>query len=157
MQIWRRSVSQERRAFLKTERRYAYTQDTDIALFHATSAGAPLRDSYFADASVAEAEAQRLIGLYNYGRAMYEVVVKNALFSVHVGETVHLTYHRWDLSGGKRFVVVGVADDADRVETTLLGVWIDMTNPLRFTYINHADVASISGIRVRHVRCRCQI
>ena len=114
------SVTQERRAFLKSERRYVYAQNTNIALFHATSAGAPLRDTFFVDAAVAEAEAARLIDLYGYGRAMYEVAVKNALFSVHVGETVHIIYHRWDLSSGKRFVVVGVVDDADRVETRLM-------------------------------------
>ena len=69
---------------------------------------------------MAQAEAQRLNALYDYGRAMYQVVVKNALFSVHVGETVHITYRRWDLVSGKRFVVVRVDDDADRVETTLM-------------------------------------
>jgi hypothetical protein len=51
---------------------------------------------------------------------MYEVVVKTALFSVRIGQTVRLTYHRWDLDGGKNFVVVGVTDDAIRVETTLV-------------------------------------
>ena len=113
-------VSQTRRGFLKSERRYVYVQDTDIASFHATSAGAPLRDTFFVDAAVAQAEAQRLKALYNYGRAMYQVAVKNALFSVHVGETVHITYRRWDLVSGKRFVVVRVDDDADHVETTLM-------------------------------------
>jgi hypothetical protein len=51
---------------------------------------------------------------------MYEVVVKTALFSVRIGQTVRLTYHRWNLDGGKNFLVVGVADDADRVESVLL-------------------------------------
>lgn len=113
------SVTQTRRGFLKLERRYAYVQSTNIALFHATSAGAPLRDTFFADAAVAEAEAARLMALYGYGRAMYEVRVKNALFSVHVGQTVQITYNRWNMAGGKRFVVVGVADDADKVTTSL--------------------------------------
>lgn len=112
-------VTQARRAYLQSERRFAYAQDVDIALFHATSHGAPLRESFFSDSASAQAEAQRLIGLYSYGRTFYEVVVKNALLSVHIGQTVRLTYHRWDLDGGKNFVVVGVADDADRVETAL--------------------------------------
>ena len=112
-------VSQTRRTYLQSKRRFVYVQSPSIAQFHATSHGAPLRESFFANAATAEAEAQRLLGLYAYGRALYEIVVKTALFSVHVGQTVRITYHRWQLGGGKNFVVVGVADDADRVETTL--------------------------------------
>jgi hypothetical protein len=113
------AVTQERRTYLQAERRYAYTQNSNIALFHATSRGAPLRESYFVDAAVAQAEAERLIGLYAYGRALYRVVVKSALFSVHLGQTVRLTYRRWGLDGGRNFVVVGVDDDADTVESGL--------------------------------------
>lgn len=112
-------VTQTRRAYLQSERRFAYAQDLDIALFHATSHSAPLRESFFASSAIAQAEAQRLIGLYAYGRTFYDVVVKNALLSVHIGQTVRLTYHRWNMDGGKNFVVVGVADDADRIETAL--------------------------------------
>lgn len=114
------AVSQTRRGFLQSERRYAYVTDPEIAEFHATSRGAPLRESFFADAVVAQAEAQRLIEFYSYGRALYEIVVKNALLSVHVGQTVRITYWRWDLDGGKNFLVVGVADNADSVESTLM-------------------------------------
>lgn len=112
-------VTQTRRVYLQSERRHAFVQNTNIALFHATSHGAPLRESFFATAATAEAEANRLLGLYSYGRALYQIVVKNALLSVHIGQTVRIMYHRWDLDGGKNFVVVGVADDADRIETAL--------------------------------------
>ena len=114
------AVTQTRRTYLQSERRFSYVQSPSIAEFHATSHGAPLRDSFFASAAVAAAEAQRLLGLYSYGRALYEIVVKTALFSVHIGQVVRITYHRWDMDGGKNYVVVGVSDDADSVETTLL-------------------------------------
>jgi hypothetical protein len=113
-------VDQARRTYLQSARRYVFQTSADIAQFHATSKGAPLREALFRDNSAAEAEATRLFSLYSYGRAMYEVVVKTALFSVRIGQTVRLTYHRWDLDGGKNFVVVGVTDDAIRVETTLV-------------------------------------
>ena len=127
-------VTQDRRIYVKEERRYAYANSSDIALFHATSSGAPLRDSFFADAAVADAEAQRLIELYSYGRALYDAVVKNALFSVHVGQTVRLTYRRWDLSGGKDFIVVGVADDADRVRDDFTALWLDDKSPALYVH-----------------------
>ena len=113
-------VTQTRRTYSQSERRFAYVQSSSIAEFHATSHGAPLRNSFFSSAAVAAAEAQRLLGLYAYGRALYEIVVKNALFSVHIGQVVRITYRRWEMDGGKNYVVVGIDDDADSVETTLL-------------------------------------
>ena len=50
---------------------------------------------------------------------MYRVIVKNALFSVEIGQIIRLTYDRWDLRGGKNFVAVGIEDDADNIDTTL--------------------------------------
>jgi hypothetical protein len=113
------SVTQERRQFLEQDRRYAFVSDANIALFHANSRGAPLREAFFVNQADAEAEANRLIALYGYGRALYRIVVKNVLFSVEIGQTVHVTYARWNLTSGKLFVVVGIDDDADLVESTL--------------------------------------
>jgi hypothetical protein len=113
-------VSQERRQFLESESRYAYAQSTTIALAHSTSSGAPLRQSLFRDQSAAAIEATRLLGFYGLGRAMYRVSVKTALFSVELGQTIRITYNRWDLEGGKNFIAVGIEDSADVGETELL-------------------------------------
>lgn len=113
-------VTQARRTFLEAEYRYAYAQDPAIALAHATSSGAPLRSSLFLDVADAEDEAERLIAFYALGRAMYRIVVKTALFSVEIGQTVRVLYDRWDLGGGKNFVVIEADDDADAVTTELL-------------------------------------
>lgn len=112
-------VTQARRQFLQSEFRFAFDTSATIALAHQTSVGV-LRDTLFHDSADASAEATRLLSFYSLGRTLYRVVVKTALFSVHIGQTVHLTYNRWDLSSGKRFVVVGVADDADTRESELL-------------------------------------
>ena len=112
------AVTQDRRLFLKSERRFVYAQSPSIAIAHASSSGMD-RHSLMIGEAAAEQEAQRLIGLYSFGRAIYRVVVKNALFSVELGQTIRLTYDRWDLHGGKNFVAIGIEDDADRIETTL--------------------------------------
>lgn len=113
-------VTQERRLFLQQPGRYAYTQSTDIALFHRSSAGAPLRQSLFLSQENAQEEAERLLALYSYGRALYRVIVKTALFSMEIGQTVRILYHRWDLDGGKNFRVLAISDDADRGSTEFL-------------------------------------
>lgn len=113
-------VSQSRRLFLEDEGRYAYAQSSDIALFHRSSSGAPLRQSLFLSQENAQKEADRLLALYSYGRALYRVKVKNALFSMEIGQTARILYDRWDLKGGKNFVVVAIADDADRTTTEFL-------------------------------------
>ena len=112
-------VTQERRQFLESEFRYAYDSDATIALAHATSKGV-YKGTLFLDADDAEAEATRLLTFYALGRALYRIVVKTALFSVHIGQTVRLTYNRWNLSSGRRGIVIGVEDDADTRETTIL-------------------------------------
>ena len=111
-------VSQTRRLFLKSEHRFAYAQDPNIAIAHVSSSGM-LRHSLMASEEAAQQEAQRLIGLYSVGRALYRVVVKSALFSVEIGQTIRLTYDRWDLHDGKNFVAVGIEDDADTIATIL--------------------------------------
>lgn len=113
-------LTDARRQFVEHEFRFALTQDPAIASAHATSTGAPTRKSLFRDEDDAQAETERLIGLYARGRALYRFAVKNALFSVELGQTVRLTYPRWNLAQGKHFVVVAVHDDADAIETEIL-------------------------------------
>jgi hypothetical protein len=111
-------VTQDRRTFLESEFRYFYVQDTTIAVAHATSGGA-IRDTLIYSPDGAEDEANRLIQLYSIGRAFYRVVVKTALFSAEIGQTVRLTYDRWDLQGGKNFRIISIFDDGDATTTEL--------------------------------------
>ena len=113
-------VSQSRRQFLRQEYRYAYAQSSEISLAHRTSSGAPLKAALFSARDPAQEEAERLQSVYSLGRSLYRITVKTALFSVSIGQTVRLVYDRLDLQEGKNFVVVGIDDDAGRVETELL-------------------------------------
>lgn len=111
--------SQSRRQFLQLEKRHSYVQDTNIALAHRTSSGIVV-DSLFDSEASATAEAQRRIQLYSLGRALYRVTVKGMLFNTRIGQTVQLRYPRWNLNAGRRFVIVGLDDDADDENTILI-------------------------------------
>lgn len=111
--------SQSRRQFLQFPIRYVYAQDASIALVHRTSRGVVV-DSLFNNLADADAEAERRLELYSLGRAIYRVTVKGLLFNARIGQTVQLRYPRWSLAGGKRFVIVGLEDDADSENTELL-------------------------------------
>ena len=113
-------VTQTRRTFLESEYRYAFTSNAGIALAHQTSSGAPLRASLFVEQADAEVEAERLIGFYALGRAMYRFSVKTVLFSVEIGQTIRLIFPRWNLASGRNFVVLSVADDAATRRTEMI-------------------------------------
>lgn len=127
-------VNQTQRQLYESEYRYAHSQNANIAIAHRTSKGITA-NTLFLDEAVAETEADRRMSLYGLGRSLYRVVVKDeralydvlldevlqhSLFGVRIGQTVRLSYSKWDLAGGKRCVVVGVQDDADTLQTTLL-------------------------------------
>ena len=111
------SVTQARRQFLKTERRYGFASNSAVALYHGAAGVAPSRESFWLTQAEAENEAERLSDFYSYGRAMYSVIIKDALFSIEIGQVARITYNRFDLDAGKNFLIVGIEDDADRVQT----------------------------------------
>lgn len=112
-------VDAERKIYLGSESRFVYGQNAKVAVTHKTSRGV-IRQSLFLQAADAATEAARLSELYGLGRAIYEVPVKTALFSVRIGETVRLTYPRWGLNQGRNFVVIGANDDGDTFSTDLV-------------------------------------
>lgn len=112
------SVTQSRKRFLESETRQKTIEVPNVARAHPTSAVA-IRASLFNFISQTEDEAIRLAGLYALGRTLYRLVVKTFLFEVEIGQTVRITYPRWNLSQGKNFVVVAVSDDTDSKETDI--------------------------------------
>lgn len=111
-------VSQSRRRFLEAETRKSSVDVPHVSSAHPTSASA-IRESLFHFISNASDEAVRLATLYALGRASYRLTVKGVLFEVGIGDTVRITYPRWNLTEGRNFVVTAVTDDARSVETEL--------------------------------------
>lgn len=113
-------VSATRKTFLESEYRHAYALNATISQAHATSHTAPFRPALFVGSVGAQQEADRLIALYSYDRAMYRFAIKTALFSVELGQTIRIILDRYDLQNGRNFVVTEIYDDADTAETDLV-------------------------------------
>lgn len=111
-------VGPGRRAFLESEDRFVYAQSADIAQWHVTSGGTT-RMSLFAAKEFAEEEANRLIAFYGRGRSYYEITVKTALFSVEIGQTIRITYNRWNLHSGRNFIVTAIQDDLNTARSVI--------------------------------------
>ena len=112
----------DRASYLAQPYRLASTSDDEAT---AILANHPLAKDpepvvlYFADEADAQDEADRLFALYGTDRALYRFVVKDRAFIVDVGDTISLTYTRWDLSAGKFGSVVEVDEDIEANETTI--------------------------------------
>lgn len=80
-------------------------------------------EAYYAVNSDAVAEANRLLSLHGSAvRSMYSFRLKSTGFSRKIGETISLTFPRFDLASGKLVVIVGIADDTTSSEVELT-VW----------------------------------
>lgn len=76
----------------------------------------------------ATTEATRLLSLYSPSRHVYEVVAHSKLFAYELGDVVTLQVPRYDLTSGKKFVVIGIreapwqsGDHENKVALTLWG------------------------------------
>ena len=70
----------------------------------------------------ASTEATRQLDLLGADRDRYDVVAKRIQFRVRVGNTIRLVHSRFNLSGGKNFIVLGKSEDVQD-ETTTLRLW----------------------------------
>ena len=111
-------VSDERRAELLQPGLTAVAEDNARIVRHPTAKLAGVVQGHFAELADAEAEAERLIGLYAPGRIMLEVIVKY-LGSFTLGRTVEIRHGRYGLAEGRRFVVVGIREEYGANRTTL--------------------------------------
>ena len=69
--------------------------------------------AYFVSSSDAQDEADRLIALYGTQRSLYRVKVSRAQFIHDIGDVIHVTYPRWDLSSGRYLRIVSIVDDSN--------------------------------------------
>lgn len=105
------SVTAATKELLKAEMRYkkARTGVVDSTYIHADAA--EVRQTLFSVAANAEYEAHRIAGLYFKPRYFYEVsaiIDLSTVLELNLGDTITLTYPRFDLAAGKRLLVVGV-------------------------------------------------
>ena len=77
--------------------------------------------AFFASQSDAEAEATRLQALHGPGPDFYTAIVADGSFDYWLGDVVALDVDRYDLAGGRDFVVVGIREGGPSAELTLWG------------------------------------
>jgi hypothetical protein len=105
-------------AFAREEFRTAIS--SDAALSTRVQQAHPLAQdpepvlAYFASEADAIAEADRLMELYSREtRSLYSIKVKLQGFLHEIGDTIVVTYPRWDLHDGRQLRIVGFSEDTD--------------------------------------------
>lgn len=78
-----------------------------------------LLDSLLADADDAEAEADRLLGVYSAGRAMFRAECTGLQFRLEDIDTIKLVNPRYGLANGRLLTVLATEEDGKRGTTTL--------------------------------------
>jgi hypothetical protein len=117
-------VTDARRGVISKEWREAVATDAFVQTAHPLAI-ATVEDTLYSTAADALTEATRRLALRNGRCDRYEITVAldAATAVLDLGDVVTLTYARFDLTAGKRFVILGVAPDVMRrtVRFTLWG------------------------------------
>ena len=106
----------DRAAYLTQEYRLVTTDDdtsADILADHPLAQDPDPIVAYFVSSTDAQEEADRLLALYGVQRSLYRVRVSRAQFIHDIGDVIHVTYPRWDLSDGRYLRIVSIVDDSN--------------------------------------------
>ena len=112
-------VSDANVALYSREARLVSSTDDDVLTKFRLARDVVVRSHLDAEAA-ATIEAARQLALFGTRRDVYRVTVPGILFDRWLGEVVTLTSTRFGLSTGQDFVIIGIDENADRDEATLL-------------------------------------
>jgi hypothetical protein len=115
------SVTAAHQAFVSAEYRDETAADATVQMAHPLARD-ERRETLLAGQADAAAEASRLLVLFAADREVYRVRLKTQPFLRELGETVQIAYPKYGLAAGKRFVILGMVEDAAVNEVTLT-VW----------------------------------
>lgn len=115
------SVPATRVAFLAQSDRYSDSIDLTVKLDHPFAVDRDPIPSYFVSLADAQAESDRLLGLYRKSSALYRFTVGIQPFALDLGDVVNLTYPRWDLTVGKNLRVVEMTENAQTNTIEVVG------------------------------------
>ncbi|GAB5506692.1 MAG: hypothetical protein Rhirs2KO_18550 [Rhizobiaceae bacterium] len=112
------SVADNVRAFLAEELRYASAESAATKINHPFAQEREV-GGYLRNEADAQSEANRLLALHASSSSLYRFTLDTRPFGLDVGDTVHVTYPRFDLSDGRLMRVVEInenaADDAAEI------------------------------------------
>ncbi|WP_142847227.1 hypothetical protein [Telmatospirillum sp. J64-1] len=75
--------------------------------------------SLFADEAAARDEAERILKLFGPRRTTLSVTTRALGYTLDLGQVVNVRYSRFGLDDGRRFIVIGTRDEADKSLSTL--------------------------------------
>lgn len=112
-------VTDARRQFLAEAQSVVTALDGAIRVRHPEAVDPEPLPSLYDTASAAQLLADTLLALHKVDRRMFSIRVKRLGYQLDLGQVVSVTYPRLGQASGKRFVIVGVREEADRDEQTL--------------------------------------
>lgn len=114
------SVSDATRAFLAEQLRFAVAESASTKINHPFAQEREV-GGYLKDEADAQAEADRLLALHSASSSLYRFALDTRPFGLNVGETVHVTYPRFDLADGRLLRVVSINEDAKADAAEIVG------------------------------------
>lgn len=114
------SVSAATRQFLASEWRTTQAENGSIVSKHPQSQTPVMLETNLDTSTGAQAVADNLIALHGAERQLFEARIKSIGLTVNFGDTVKLTWPRFNLSGSKFLRAWPVREDFAARETTLL-------------------------------------
>lgn len=104
-------VSTERTAFLAAAERLSEASSLAVKGDHPFAQDPQPVAAFFRDKVDADREAQRLLELFRVERALYELTLPRRALYLNLGDTINVTYPRFDLSVGRMMTVVESSED----------------------------------------------
>lgn len=108
------SVTADRKAYLSSPYRISESSADTIKADHPFAQDPDVRECYFRDAADADTEALRLLNLYRVERALYRITGPRKMLHQTLGDTVAVTFPRWDLSVGRNMKIIEISVNPQR-------------------------------------------
>jgi hypothetical protein len=102
-------VGADRKAYLASRYRLSEASAASIRGDHPFAQDPDIRECYFLLKTDSDAEALRLLNLYRVERALYRITGPRRMLHQNIGDTVRVTFPRWDLSVGRNMIIVAVS------------------------------------------------
>jgi hypothetical protein len=109
-------VAADRKAYLASPYLISEASAVSIKADHPFAQDPDVRECYFRDKADSDAEAQRLLDLYRVERALYRITGPRKLLHQNLGDTVNVTFPRWDLSVGRNMRLVKITANPQKQE-----------------------------------------
>lgn len=106
--------------FTSQRLRLAKASDANVKNAHLLAGEPEPLETYFANSTDAQVEADRLLSIYKEPHFIYEITTREFMYDKNLNDTVFLQYPRWGLDGGKLGKLLEIDVDSDRQEFRVL-------------------------------------